>query len=367
MQVVDSLALGGTERMAVNLANVLPRGAYRSFVCTTRQEGPLADQIHRDVGRLRLSRRLRFDVAAVRRLVSYVREHQIQILHAHGTALFMANLASFAAPYPKIVWHDHFGRNAIRERPVWIYRLLTWRVGAVVAVNEPLAEWSRRRLGIPGDRVNYLPNFAGELADVPLQGELPGVPGKRIVQVANLRRVKDHFTALKAMQQVVAACPGAHLLMVGAPTDLAYLREVEREIHKLSLENHVTLLGQRRDVAAIMKSCDLGLLSSRWEGFPLVLLEYSLANLPTVATRTGQCADMVVHGNCGYLVEPGGVNAMANALLQLLASSNLRDSLGRQFHKHVQNQYGAAVAARRTDEIYRNVLRSDRGKAPCVR
>jgi glycosyltransferase involved in cell wall biosynthesis len=231
-----------------------------------------------------------------------------------------------------------------------------------VAVNQALANWSRDRLHVRSERVIYLPNFAGELADVPLEGALPGVAGKRIVQVANFRREKDHFTALRAMQRVVAACPGAHLLFVGAPIDQNYFAEVQAEVRKLSLQDHVTPLGQRRDVAAIMKSSDVGLLSSRSEGLPLALLEYSMAQLPTVATHTGQCFDVIGHPRCGRIGQPGDANAMADSLLELLASPELRRRLGQQFRQHVQDHFGSAAAARRIDGIYRKALNGAKRK-----
>src|SRR5215218_7414144 len=56
MQITDTLAAGGTERVAVNVANNLPRARYEVHLCTTRQDGPLARLVSEDVGRLTLSR-----------------------------------------------------------------------------------------------------------------------------------------------------------------------------------------------------------------------------------------------------------------------------------------------------------------------
>src|SRR5918999_1889196 len=88
MQLTDTLGAGGAERVAVNLANLLPRERYRMYLCTTRRDGPLAGLVADDVGRLCLARRWRFDYRAFGRLVDFIREHKVQILHAHGTALF---------------------------------------------------------------------------------------------------------------------------------------------------------------------------------------------------------------------------------------------------------------------------------------
>ena len=80
-QIGDASDAGGLERVAVNIANFLPREKYRSHLCTTRADGPLAAVIAPHVNRLRLARPRRFDLRAIRRLKEYVREHDIRIPH----------------------------------------------------------------------------------------------------------------------------------------------------------------------------------------------------------------------------------------------------------------------------------------------
>ena len=142
MHVIESLDAGGAERMAVNLANLTPRERYQTHLCTTKQGGPLEDLLAPDNGRLRLECKGGLDnLRALRSLRAYVRRHDIHILHAHGWSLFAARLAAFGTQSPTLIWHDHFGRYALDERPIWLYRLASRRAGAVIAVNEPLAAW----------------------------------------------------------------------------------------------------------------------------------------------------------------------------------------------------------------------------------
>src|SRR5216683_3342228 len=116
MHIVDALRVGGVERVAVNLANLLPRAGCRTYLCTTREEGPFAALVSPAVGRLSLARRGPLDFAALRRLVVFIRDERIQILHAHGSALFFARLAALFPPFPAVIWHDHYGRYAFNDR-----------------------------------------------------------------------------------------------------------------------------------------------------------------------------------------------------------------------------------------------------------
>ncbi len=356
MHVVDSLDPGGAERMAVNLVNALPRERYAPFLCTTRREGDLADTVAADVGRLRLGRQQRFDPAAVLAARRYITEHRIRIVHAHSSSIFLARLASLLAPATRVVWHDHFGRQ-LEERPRWLYKLATAGIGGVIAVSEDLADWSRG-LGTPPESVFYIPNFVllPAAAGTVDRGSLPGEDGHRIVCVANLRWQKNHRALVAAMAQVARSCPRAHLLLVGGHGDPSCRRAVEEQIRALSLTSRISLLGHRSDVAAVLSACDVAVLSSSSEGFPLALLEYGAMGLASVATTTGQCGELLDHGRAGILVAPGDVDGLARALIDLLQDAALRRRLGERFRDRVERTYAPGAVMDRICRVYEQVL-----------
>ena len=356
LTLVDSLDIGGTERVAVSIANRLAADGHHSYLCTTRQEGPLAKVVSPAVGRLSLSRSRTIEWKAIRRLVQFIREHKIEILHAHSSSVLTANLASRFSPYPKIVWHDHFGPNDQQERSAWVYRGLTKRVGGVITVSQPLADWSRDRLRFPESRIWCLPNFVDvpESSESPV--ELPGQPGNRIVCVANVRPVKDHSNLVQAMKIVVAKHPQAHLFLVGGLTDSGCVASLRSEIDDLNLESHVSLLGPREDVGQILSACDIGVLSSKSEGLPVSLLEYGAAGLPVVITDVGQCSVVVDHGEAGMLVPPQDPRAHADAMIELLDSESKRKQLGERYLEKVKKQYSSGAVIEQLSEIYDTVL-----------
>jgi glycosyltransferase involved in cell wall biosynthesis len=355
IHVIDTLAVGGAEQMAVNLVNLLPRERYRLHLCTTRREGPLAESVRDDVGRLCLGRTHRFDLTATYRLIEYNQRNEIRLLHAHGTAVFLAAAVCLLPPYPSLVWHDHFGRD-LAGRRAWQYRPIVKRVKAIVAVSGPLVRWSQERLRIPPEKVSYVPNFVTvATADGPAP-TLPGVPGARLVCVANWREQKDHLTLLHAFEFVLQRMPAAHLFLVGAENDGPYGDQIRRELARQALNGSVSVLGSRSDVPAILAECDVGVLSSVSEGLPLALLEYGLAGLPGVATAVGQCPEVLDHGHAGVLVPPGSAKALGAALLELLESPRRRKVLGEAFRRRVQACYSAGRALSEITRIYDAVL-----------
>jgi glycosyltransferase involved in cell wall biosynthesis len=355
MHVTDTLAAGGAERMAVNLANLLPRDRYRVYFCNTRRDGPLSASLAPDVGRLALARRHRFDALAVRRLVRFVRAEDIRLLHVHGASLFIGALASALPPRPVLVWHAHSGRYALGPARR-LHRLAAQRVAGIFAVTEALAEWAARSLRVPAGRVWYLPNFSLEDGRCRVPPSLPGDAGARIVCLANLRPEKDQLTLVRAIGQLAADGSPAHLLLVGSCADAAYGQVVRDEVARLGLGARVTFLGHRDDVPAVLGGCDIGVLSSVSEGFPLALLEYGAASLPVVATRVGQCAEILDRGRAGVLVPPGSAAELAAAIASMLAGPALRREYGAELRERVRRSYDADTVLPRVCDAYDRVL-----------
>ena len=354
MQVIDGLAFGGAERMAVNMANSLPRDRYRVHLCTTRSEGPLAALIHDDVGRIALNRSSRLsEPRAVYALLRYIRQHDIRILHSHQSTVFLCSLVSLFCPSVVIVWHDHWGEGYERSR--WLYRLGTLRVRAIIAVNDQLASWAKEGLGFPEDRVHFARNFvvtasAGGIPD------LPPTTGRRIVCVANVRPQKDMVNLVMAVALVAKEIPDIQVLVVGNQGDLAYLETVKKAISEYGLGERVILLGARSDVTDILECCDIGVLSSEWEGLPLSLIEYGMAGLATVATNVGQCSEVLGNGRYGILVPPGDPQSLAEGIIGLLRSDSERKALGREFQCATIEEWGPDRNIVQFVDIYDSVL-----------
>ncbi len=355
MQVTSGLVFGGAERMAVNLANSLPRDRFRAHLCSTRSEGPLAALIRDDVGRLALNRSTRLsELRALFSLREYIRRHDVRILHCHSTTVFLCSLVSLLCPSVEIVWHDHWGEAY--PKPRWLYWIGTRRVRAIIAVNDHLASWAKEALGFSEDRVHFVRNFVvtsptGEKPD------LPTSTGYRVVCVTNVRPQKDLVNLVAAIALVAQEFQDIQVLVVGDQKDPAYLEKVEKAIGEHELEDRLLLLGARGDVTDILALSDIGVLSSESEGLPLALLEYGMAGLATVSTRVGQCAEVLGDGRYGLLVPPGDSQALADAIIRLLRSDSEREALGREFQRATIEEWGHDRNIGKFVDIYDSVLK----------
>lgn len=267
----------------------------------------------------------------------------------------MATLASLSAPYLKVIWHNHSGTYEIR-RPNRVLWWLTRRADAVIAVSQGLANWSTERLGLPAERVRYIPNFVAMnpwSMDAPA---LPGRPNSRIVCVANIRPPKDLLNLVRAMDLVRRRFPESHLCLVGATEDQDCAARLKREIEEKNLYSQITLLGSRSDISDVLAHSTIGVLSSKFEGMPLSLIEYGMAKLPVVATRVGQVPNILDEGRVGILVPPGNPEALADGLCSLLESQEKRTRLATQFHKRILDCYSPQAVMNQIMQVYEMVL-----------
>jgi glycosyltransferase involved in cell wall biosynthesis len=359
LHVVDALYIGGAERVAINLVNLLPAERFVPYLCSTRAEGPLSSFVAPHVTRLCLERRGRLDPTAVRQFCDFVADRGIRIVHAHASALFFSRIASALSRRCALVWHDHYGRADFGDRPAWLYRVATHGVSGVIAVNQTLADWCSQSLKLRADRVWYIPNLvppAEEAADGEGYLNLPGEPGKRLVCVANFRPQKDHPNLLRAMALVAAQVPGAHLFLVGDSADPAYVAAIREQITALKLDPWVTYMGPRSDVPAILRECDIGVLGSASEGLPLALLEYGRAGLAAVATAVGQCPEVLDHGQAGVLVPAASPEPLAAALIRLLREGDERAGYAARFRHRVDEVYGPRRILGQVCDVYETVL-----------
>lgn len=356
LHLIDSLAIGGAERMAVNLSNVLASQGHDIHLCASRRGGPLHSFISPDVSYIPLGRKSVLDLGAILRLMQYVWRNRIRIVHAHSSSFFLA-----AAIKPltgiKIVWHDHFGgREDLSYITHAILRIFSMMFSWSFAVNEHLLHWARRKLLIADDRISYLPNFPVLSAESSGCPELPGSKNSRMVCAARLNPQKDHLTLVRAMQEVKAEMPQAVLLLVGFDPDDDYARSVKTLIAGLNLAENVHLLGARTDVADILAESAIGVLSSKSEGLPVALLEYGLAGLPVVCTAVGECPAVLGYGAFGRVVSSGQPKALSTALVELLRAPDKQSELGRAFQAHVIENYSGTAICRQVAAIYRKVL-----------
>ena len=353
LQLIDSLAIGGAERMAVNYANAICDRVEVSALCSTREEGPLRELIKPEVPYLYLARKRRLDVAAVFRLKRFIKQHQIEIIHAHGSSYFIAALVKLMTPRLKLIWHDHYGNSEYLEnRAVGFLKWSSKTFDAVFAVNENLKLWAQRTLKVRN--AFYMRNFIAEVFPLESSKEFTGTKGKRIVCVANLRAQKNHHLLLDAFEKLLETDPEYTLHLFGETPDTLYAKSILQRLKEHPFKSSVFYHGLYLKMSAVLPHFDAGVLSSNSEGLPLALLEYGQAGLAVITTDVGQCKQVL--DDAGICVPPEDTEAFASALLHLEENPLEAQQKAKIFQNKVQEHYGAPSILIEVLSIYAQII-----------
>lgn len=143
-----------------------------------------------------------------------------------------------------------------------------------------------------------------------------------IVSVGRLDASKNPILGLNAFAMLVSKRPQCRMIIVG---DGVLRNQMEAEIKKLGLANKVFLVGLKapREIADILRSADLYLMSSAYEGMPISVLEAIGTGLPVVSTPVGELARVVVAGKNGVLVCEHTAEDLSAAMLTVLAGDRI--------------------------------------------
>jgi L-malate glycosyltransferase len=177
---------------------------------------------------------------------------------------------------------------------------------------------------------------------------------RRVVMVANLRRVKGHDVLIEAAAQVLARVPDATFDIVGGGPLLDSLREMTRQ---RGVARAFTFFGHQDDVAGRLAEADIFTLPSRSEAMPNALLEAMAAGLPVVASAVGGIRQIVADGRTGLLVPPDDPAALASRLLELMQETALAAALGAAARVEVAARYSFEAMVAAFEAVYVAELR----------
>lgn len=207
--------------------------------------------------------------------------------------------------------------------PTW-ERLRRWTyrsASAIVVVSERASRYFASRVG---GRVLVIPN--------PIQVPLDGVARsgeesqRQIVAMGRLGREKGFDLLLSAFARANASHPDWRLIILG---EGPLRRDLEALRDRLGLGERVEMPGTVAQPHRVLRECDLFVLSSRFEGFPLALCEAMACGLPVIATEYHEgVREIVQDGVNGVLVPSENPDALASAMERLISDENERRRLG---------------------------------------
>ena len=367
--IVDSFEQGGSERQALQLLRQLHHsGQCRVHLACLQNRGSL----RAEADKLGIGEIVEYPLTSfydlnfteqIRRIIRSIRAHEIDVVHTH---CFYTNIfgmkGGFLSRVPARVTSkgetDGF-RTPMQKRA----ERVSFRLADRVIANCHVVENQLIREGVSPEKViqHYNGLDMGRLK-VPagLRREealaMFGLPPDRrfISIVANLHNpIKDHPLFLRAAARVRAAVPDARFVIAGEGELMESLRDLARQ---LGIQDDVFFIGRCDNVAKLLFASDIGVLSSKAEGFANAILEYMAAGLPVVATDVGGAREAISEGETGYVVPAGDDEKMAERIIELLNDPDRARLMGERGKLIVAEKFSCDRHLQNTLELYDELL-----------
>ena len=358
LYIITQARRGGAQSHVLDLACSMRRDF--EVVIATGEEGILTSSCRKSGIPVHivphLERRIRppVDARAFWEILNLIRRLQPHLIHAHTfKAGFLGRLAGRLLGVPSIytihTWL--FGTQAMSPLCSALgapcERLAANWCDRVITVSEAGARLVRKHRIAPQSKVVTIHNGIPDCSERahPLDNRSPV-----ITMVACFAEVKDHDVLLHAFAQIP---PGPCLRLIGDGPKRAIS---ERLAHDLKIQDRVEFLGDRGDVAPLLASSDVFVLASKFEMFPLSILEAMRAGLPVVASDVGGVREAVVHGETGFLVPSGSIPALAQALMHILSNVDLHLHFAHAARQRFIERFLYTQQEGRTRSVYLDVL-----------
>lgn len=353
--------IGGAERQVLLLAQGMRRRGWRVTVVALSGAGGDAQSelAAGDVDFVTLQMRKGLaDPRGWLRFRRWLHRENPDIVHTHlPHATWLARWSRLAAPMRVLVDTLHSSSTGTMGRRLG-YRWSDWLSDQVTAVGESVAEAHRQMRMAAARKLTILPNgvdanaFEPDAAVRQLVRKQSGIGNEFLwLAAGRLDAVKDYPTLLRAF----AALPGdPRLAIAGTGACESELRHLTRQ---LSLGARVEYLGFEANVVRWMQAADGFVLSSRWEGLPMSLLEAGACGLPAAVTDVPGTREIVVDGQTGMLAVSADAPSLQRAMVRVMRLPPAeRKAMGARARKLVLDRFCLQSVLDRWEALYAALL-----------
>jgi len=354
LQICSAREIGGGERHLADLANALAQRGHQVFAALS-PASPVRAGLRSlpSENIIELPMRNSLNLASAVKLSRFVREHQIEIVHAHLARDYPLAALATGRSQARLVLTRHvlFPLNRI-------HKLTLRRTSRVIAVSQAVAESLYASSIFAPEKLVTIHNgidinkFARAGKDSTPDRKL------RVGMVGHIAPIKGQEDFVRAAAIVQAARDDVEFIIAGE--DKSHSREnrvaLEKLISDLKMDQTVKLIGWVDDVANLLSTLDLFVSPASSEPFGLSIVEAMAAGVLVIANASEGAREIIEDRQTGRLVPVGDIEAMATAIVDLLDDRTERKRLADNALVSVHENFSLDRMIERTVEVYAAAL-----------
>jgi glycosyltransferase involved in cell wall biosynthesis len=356
----ESTGLGGAEVMLIQLSSeLMARGHHVTLVCPERSDRWLVGEAERrGVPVVMLQTTRWFDPRGPINIAKALRSQRIEILHAHmfASAVLGTAAATFVRIPTVITLHTGAEQTGTLRRRLAL-QIAMRLSAATTVVSEKMRSDLIAALGAAATRSITIPNGVPVQLGVrhSVREELAIGPDEVVVlAVGSCCARKNQALLVDALAMLPIDVPW-RLIIAGREDDGS--AAIRTSIDRHRVEDRVSLLGVREDVANLLSAADVFAMPSTWEGMPLALAEAMMAGLPSIASNVGGMPEMIEHGRSGFIAPELNASSFSSLLHPLLTRQELRLTVGQEAARTAARRFSVGNMADSYEGLYRSSLK----------
>lgn len=298
------------------------------------------------------------DIQALWSLCCLIRQIGPDLVHCHSSkAGFLGRIAAWVTGTPVVYTvHGWSFTEGIAQKKRRIYRILECLAAHCTNCFICVSEYDKQlgQLSIPAGREKMVTVHNG-IKDFFAAKNKKGTESKpvQLVMIARFNEQKDHRLLIRAIATLKKEKILLQVNLVGCGP---YLEKMKLLVTQYELQDYIVFLGMRDDIVHILSKQDAFVLVSKWEGFPISILEAMRQGLAVVASDVGGVREAVRDGESGFLIPRGDLQCLTDRLRQICLQPQLRQQMGENGKRFYEQNFTLEKMAQKTFSIYDHVL-----------
>jgi len=274
IQVIDTLNVGGAEKVFVDMSNILFENQQEISVLLLLEGGVLKPELNSKIKLYELSRTNKWSIKKMKECSQILQS--FDLIHCHFRHVYRyIILVKLLLPFKgKVILQDHYGSIDVDQKVPFLFSSF-FKPNYYIGVSKTLTNWAEKKLAVSSKNIFLLENII--IKNTVKQQQITHYD---FILVSNVKQIKNNLFAVQLAQKM-----DKKLLMVGQNQDSIYYNTIqESKTDKIEINTTVS------NAQSVMHWADFGLHTSISETGPLVLIEYIAKQLPFLAYETGEVA-----------------------------------------------------------------------------
>jgi glycosyltransferase involved in cell wall biosynthesis len=366
MQVTFGMAIGGMERVIMELCRYVDPSRYRLSICCISKRGPLADRMESEGVQVVFCQNQSKFGKYFRgvELGKVFREQKVDLLHTHHMPAFIdSTLGKVLSGVPILINTDHCKQYPIELRWQILEKGCSLFADSIIAVSDHTRNDLIKYQRLAPEKLQVIRNgidvtFTRPETPADMRRELGIAPDDIVIgTAARLETQKGLDLLIDATPLILKTLPKARVVIVGGGS---LEDDLKARAAGLGLGDRVIVTGYRTDAVDIMRTFDCFAQTSIFEGMPMALLEAMALEKPIVASAVGGVPEVVEDAVTGTLLHDRSPETLANAILHFLVDPAVGKRYGAAGRARYEQHFTARAMVSQYEKLYEHFLAQKR-------